>query len=76
MFVIFINIYKYTTIHDFYDFDIGMLKSKMAAKDCETNMIGFIIDIRSRVKCQMSFPKYGSQTRATILNFTNFNKVA
>ena len=27
-------------------------KSKMAAKDCETNIIGIIIDLQSRVKCQ------------------------
>ena len=27
-------------------------KSKMAAKDCKTNISGFIIDLQSRVICQ------------------------
>ena len=48
----YIYIYTNTLLYMFFMISILPPKSKMAAKDCETNIIGFIIDLQSRVKCQ------------------------
>ena len=50
--VCFIYIYTNTLLYMIFMISILLPKSKMAAKDCETNIIGFIIDLQSRVKCQ------------------------
>ena len=72
----YIYIYKYTTIHDFYDFDIAT----KIQNGCQRlwNKHNWVHN-RLTKSCKMSkssFPKYGYQTRATILNFNNFNIVA
>ena len=50
--VCFLYIYTNTLLYMIFMNSILPPKSKMAAKDCETNIIGFIIDLQSRVKCQ------------------------
>ena len=50
--VCYFYIYTNTLLYMIFMISILPPKSKMAAKDCETNIIGFIIDIQSRVKCQ------------------------
>ena len=73
---IYIYIYKYTTIHDFYDFDIATKIQN--GRQRLLNKHNWVHN-RLTKSCKMSkssFPKYGYQTRDTILNFNNFNIVA